>query len=205
MEVWKVRQHIVALPLSLNQEIHNTMEEYVGKLDDHHTLTSIFHFLNSNVWNFIDYYLLEYLITEFGSDNLKEDMKKYISELERFQQHTTVYHFAQCWIPKKKPEIYANVREKTGMDPRKCTLEVLNKKRKELCEQFLPPFSEYAIFLYNIEIGCFQITWTMPPQLADALREKITSNRQKSQLYFQEHSILSFTIHQNKQVFIYQG
>ena len=48
--------HISVLPLSLLQECYRSTEESFDKLEKRETLTGLFHYLNGQVWNFIDYH-----------------------------------------------------------------------------------------------------------------------------------------------------
>ena len=64
-------------------------------------------------WDFINYSLLEHVINEFGSDQLKEDMRQYIADLEEFRKTTTVAQFAKhSTVAKRRYQNFVKVSKK---------------------------------------------------------------------------------------------
>lgn len=191
-----IGDHIAILPLSLMQESYTTTSLVADELEDKRTLTGLLHFLNGCVWNFIDYHLLEYVIAEFGSEHLKQRMKQYVMDLERFESHTTVYEFIEHWPGRQlKPPNFDELTVKINKDPYSCTLKELNDFRQSLCVEFWPRLSEYAQFImyhYKHSEGCFIVTWILPSDLALEL-EKL-AKRPSSHEFFMQNQILSFTV-----------
>ena len=186
--------YLCVVPLSFNREIYNLIHNKIDEIEDEKNLRRFIILLNT-VWNFLDYHLLEYIIIKFGSKSLKESMRQYISEFENFQRNTTLYHFAQCWPGRqKKPPEYVEVTAKLRLDPKTCTLNMLDELRKSIQRKFFPSLSEYINTLLHGKhmLGSFVITWILPPQLADQLIR--AANRPENHSFFKENNILSFSV-----------
>lgn len=198
MKATDVRKYISVLPLTLIQESHMCTKQ-ADKLEEIKTLTGLFNFLNKCVWNFVDYHLLEYVVSKFGSSSLKQCMKQYIQDLREFQSHTTVYDFMQCWPGRQiKPPKYDDVTVKLDKDPKSCTVKELNDIRQNLCVEFWPRLSDYAKFVmyhYKHAEGCFVVTWLLPSDLASELIE--TASKPEShafRTFFMQNQIIFVSV-----------
>ena len=167
------------------------------------TLTKLFNFLNSSVWNFIDYHLMEYVIKKFGNKDLKKRMAQYIHELEIFENHTTITQLIEVWDFTPKDCEYATCTVKIDKDPTCVTISDLNMLRKKICGEFWPHLSECASHvLHNckLRIGCFAVTWRFNSSLRSELEEKA----RKAHEFFQRNRVLSFSIG-NEEVYVNKG
>ena len=194
ISVINIVDHLTVIPQSFNREIYNLIHNKMEEIEDEKNLRRLFEFLNT-VWNFLDYHLLEYIIIKIGSDNLKESMRKYVSDFENFQQNTTLYHFAQCWQGReKRPQDSVEVVEKLNLDPMNSTLKELDGHRKDIQNKFFQPRSDYInILLYQQKtVGSFIVTWIMPSQLADELISAVL--KPESHIFFKENCVLSFCV-----------
>ena len=74
------------------------------------TLSTLFRFLGTHVWNFIDYHLLQFIIFRLGSGGLQQCMKEYDLRLQEFRHSTSMFTFMQSWPGRlQKPENYDEV------------------------------------------------------------------------------------------------
>ena len=48
-------------------------------------------------WDFLNYGLLEHVISNFGSEDLKQQMQDYVDELSTFKQTTRLCDFIESW------------------------------------------------------------------------------------------------------------
>ena len=48
-------------------------------------------------WDLFNYGLLEHVISNFGSEDLKEQMQDYVDELSTFKQRTRLCDFIESW------------------------------------------------------------------------------------------------------------
>ena len=168
VEVIKVRNHISVLPLELIQECYRSTEESSDELEKRKNLSGLFGFLNAHVWNFIDYHLLEYVISKFGSTHLKQRIKQYAMDLKEYNSPATVQEFMQFWPAGKKPPNYDDINMKLNEDPNSYTMRKLDELRRNMNVEFWPRLSDYAKFVtfhYSTSGGCFEVTWILPPGL----------------------------------------
>ncbi len=155
------------VPRSMNREgVIDALEN--KELEDNKTLSSLFQFLSAQVWNFIDYHLLEFIISRLGSEGLQQRMKDYVSRLQEFSRSTSMSSFIQSWSGRfQKPEDYDEVTTIFNNDSQLCTIEFVDAWRCQLQEKLplLPPLSKFCAMLYYNQI--------LPQNLADTLKELI--------------------------------
>lgn len=191
-----LRNHIAIIPCHLIQETCTSTSMMIDTLENFKTLTGLIHFLNSRIWNFIDYHLLEYTIARFGSDSLQRYMQEYVRELEKFENETTVFDFMECWPGREtKPPNYDEIGAKIDKDPKRCTIKELNDFRCSLGVEFLPSlveYTKYIMFHYKHANGCFSVTWILPSAVASLLKE--AASKPSASLFFQRNEILSFSV-----------
>ena len=60
-------------------------------------LDSLFSKLNAEVWTFLDYYLVHYIIDELNVKELRLKMTEYIGAIQEFKKRTHVMPFIECW------------------------------------------------------------------------------------------------------------
>ncbi len=155
-------------PRSMNRE---GVIDALGKkeLKENKTLSSLFRFLGTQVWNFIDYHLLEFIISRLGSESLQQRMKDYVSRLQGFRRSTSMSSFIQSWSGRfQKPEDYDEVTATFNTD---CTIELVDQFRRQLQEKLLllPPLSKFcAMLYYKHKNGGFMVT-SLPPEVENQL------------------------------------
>ena len=187
-----IRYHISFLPLQLIPECYRSTKESFDELEKLKTLTGLFHFLNGQVWNFIDYHLLEYVISKFGSQRLKQCMEQYAADLKKYKSHATVHEFMQFWPTRQKPPNYDDITVKLDKDPKLYTLRELDEFRQNLSVEFLPRLSDYAKFVtyhYSHAEGSFIVTWILPPGLVSEF--EAVARSPKGQAFFVQNQVLS--------------
>ena len=87
------------LPVALRAEYQGFVDTKASALEDAedtNNIKKIFRLL-SPLLTFIDYHLLEFLIEEFASDELKRDMVTYVGDIEVFIDETTIEHLTKVW------------------------------------------------------------------------------------------------------------
>ena len=155
----------------------------------------IFAYLDTNIWNFIDYGLLAKIIDLYGSDELKQSMEKYEQDLYLFELKTTVTQLMEFWPGRKHiphEEVQCDVTLRIRKDPNTCLLEQLRFLRKEFCNQFLPPNSEVSVLYGGFTCGSVVMKLHIPIDLVPDLVSKV--NQPDSDIFFVSHEIESFHI-----------
>ncbi len=91
---------------SMNSEgVIDALED--KELEKNKTLSKLFRFLGTYVWNFIDYL---FIISQLGSEGLQQRMKEYDLRLKEFCRSTSMFTFMQSWPGRlQKPENYDEV------------------------------------------------------------------------------------------------
>ena len=183
---------LVMLPLAFRTEyqdrvqaMRNTEPHGPGKVT-----TNIFlHY--SPLFTFIDYRLLKHLISELGSDKLKERMDAYAVETEQFKKKTTVAEVMDIWPGNTKIRLdYTMVRTKFKGDPRMYTLEDLDNFRRRFCSEL--QLSNFIFWLISMEpVQSFFVIWCLPTTVVP---EFITNLHLIEEGFYIEENILSLTL-----------
>ena len=176
-----VRKVVADLPfLSFSGRTDDPIPKEIEQIENSKILNDLFHFLNTNVWNFFDYHLLAHVIGCLGND---PDMKQYTSCFKKFQGNTTLDHFFGSWPGRKqKPRGYVPVVMSIGGSLEQYTVAKLNKLRQYICENYLPPQSHYAMLFYKHQREKMEVTWVMPSKLAAILNKAIGQSEARDNL-----------------------
>ena len=135
---------------------------HVMQLDKATTLDDLWTKLNSH-WNFLNFNLLELVISNFDSEDLKHKMESYKHDLQPFRKSTRLCDFIECWPVHREPSPEVNIKRISvalNLDWNSCTLEHLDRVEGLLAStRNLPKF---AFFLKDIEPNPVIITWLIP-------------------------------------------
>ncbi len=154
----------------------------------------LFFYLDTVLWNFIDYALLKYIIKHHGSPAIQQEMKEYVLELFNFQQKTTIAELIENWPGRNHiPPTHCNVSAKIDLDPKECTLLHLNELKNKLTETFLPPSSDFAMIHCNFSSGSIKVGWAIDSGLVSTLTNKIIYEIESSS-FLETHLIVSLSI-----------
>ena len=140
-------------------------------------------------WDFLNYTLLEHIVTKFGNNDTKAAMAKYVYELVAFRKATKLSDFITHWpcIGRVPPDM-SKLVTKIGKEREKywsnCTLEDVEQFRTTLTQKLLLP--SFATLLTDAEEGCISITWMIPSSIVKLL-SKDTLNTEME--WFKEHHI----------------
>ena len=178
---------LTMLPVSLRKEYESSIQQMLPTLESKNTITELFLRLNP-LFVFIDYGLLDHLISKFGSPVLKGDMKSYVSKVKVFMRETTVADLMDYWPGEEHPHMnYSDLKAKFSNDPRSYTLERLNNFRRKFCCKLR--LSEFIFGLILLEAGeSFYATWLVPSIVAPELRKAI--NEIDENFYQEEHVLM---------------
>ena len=183
---------LTMLPISLRKEYESLIQQMLPSLDMKGTVTELFLRL-SPLFRFIDYELLGYLISKFGSLKLQEDMKLYVSKIQIFMRETTVADLMDYWPGDEQPHLnYSKLKAKFSSDPKSYTLERLNNFRRKFCSKVR--LSEFIFSLVLLESGeSFFITWLVPTVVTSELK-MIT--RKIEDIFYREECVLMISLDQ---------
>lgn len=196
VDVKQIKKHVMALPFKLRRDVAYMVGQHAPDIRRKVDMDRLFVYLGATIWNFIDYALLEHIIRQFGSPQLRSEMDRYVVEITLFSKQTTVSQLIEYWPGRKDtPPNYCELTIKINKDPDRCTLEELNMLRKELHKQFLPPLSEVALLLCNVSNGSIAVKWFIAMDLVPGLMTE--ARKSEKYLYFKDHSVESVRVRDN--------
>ena len=142
-------------------------------------------------WNFLNFDLLEHLVSKFGSEDLKKKMESYKFDLQSFRKATRICDFINCWPERVEPPPECELREfvaKVGYCWENCTLEDLDMLEGVITRKFFLP--KFVLRLREIKPGSITVTWLIPVSFVIGLQKTIESTNIE---FFMEHKIESIT------------
>ena len=189
-----VLTELTLLPIECCKEYESLIQQKLPTLEESTRITTLFNRLNP-LFTFIDYGLLQHLISNLGSTELKEDMSLYIDEVQEFMRETTVGDIIDHWPGDEESHAnYSKLRAKFKDDPKTYTLERLNNFRRKFCSRVR--LSEFIFGLISLEPSeSFFITWLIPTLVVPELTKSI--HLIEHSFYESEH-ILSISIDQEQ-------
>ena len=191
-----ITSEIASLPEKVNHYVYEPFMKVVNKIENTDSFIALFSILKSELYNFIEYHLLEYLIKKYGSEAMKKRMSKYVDNLETFQETALVANLVKFWEHRDKMLILANILDKVRVkfNDKMLTIKTVEKFRNDLLHAFLPNFVDCSIMFYeSIKEGCFIISFLAPPDLVDVLENKIN----KKDL-FDKYQLIYMSIHKRR-------
>ena len=154
---------LTLLPIALKREYQQSIKKEMNEVESRPIISvrHVFHHLINPISTFLDYKLLEHLISRFGTPKLKQDMELYVADVRKFKQETTVAQLMDHWDSIENQSLnYTKLKMHLGEDPTKCTLEDLDKYRKKFCSIY--KLSELVMILINLKHGSFVVVWRIP-------------------------------------------
>ena len=127
----------------------------------------VFHHLINPFSTFLNYKLLEHLISKFGTKKLQQKMTCYVADASKFKHETTVAELIDHWDGIENQFNYIELKVHFGEDPMKCTLEKLDKYRKKFCSRY--KLTELVMILIHLKPGSFIAVWRIPTLLGSEL------------------------------------
>jgi hypothetical protein len=182
-----VLAELTLLPIECCKEYENLIQQKLPLLEESTRITTLFNRLNP-LFTFIDYGLLQHLISNLGSTELKEDMTSYVCEVQEFMRGTTVGDIINHWPGENVPQMnYSELKIKFKDDPRTYTLERLNNFRRKFCSRVR--LSEFIFGLISLEPSeSFIVTWLIPTVVVAELSKSV--HQIEGSFYESEHILL---------------
>ena len=185
------RFSLLALDVFQKHEHQHFINNHLMKIQPATTFDDLWAKLN-NYWNFLNFDLLEHIVSIFGSEDLKQKMESYEHDLQSFRKATRVCDFIDCWPVRGQTPPKKELRKfvaKIKYDWDNCTLEDLDTLKGVITRKFFIP--KFAFRLRKIKRGCISTTWLIPAPLVKALQEAVKTT---SSDFFLEHEIETITI-----------
>ena len=184
-------------PIIVRLEYRQKINEIFPKLKGETTIRDMFDHL-SPLLDFLGYGLLEHIVNEFGSDDLKKDLNKYSEDVKKFMKETTVKQLMYIWSGEHDdiPSNFSRLKAKLDEDPKYYTLYRLDRLRRDYCVEMR--LSDVVLVLIGLEMSkSFIVEWLVPSALVPKLVE--SARNLDSGFYLREH-ILKVVVGE-KQIF----
>ena len=180
---------LTLLPISLRGDYQKFVFENLKTLEKAESIREIFHHLNVH-FTFIDYRLLEFLVDEYGSRRLKQDMSVYTKKMAVFMDETTVQQLMDHWPGQRDiPPHFEELRAVINGDPKTYTLRQLDDLRKRVCSQTM--LLDTILILIGVERrSSFLVCWVVPSIFVPRLKSVISRLRN----FYQREHIFSVSV-----------
>lgn len=154
------------------------------------------------MWSFLDFNLLERLVKQYGTCEMKASMKQYSNWVVDFRQRTTVSRlmdiWGELWAEPNQPEEYEKCKQMIvdlNIKAAECTLQELERLQKHSCHKLLKgiPLSEAALVLFKLKSGCICLTWLVWTDVVQNIREALIRCVLDGE-YFKENNIITLKL-----------
>ena len=188
----KFRHTLTLLPLSIRPDHLRFLKEELPNIVKSEKIDEIFLLLNL-YWSFIDYHLLEVVITGHGSESLKAEMEKYVCDLAEFRRNTTIEQVcvvAKTWLLRQDlPQHFSKLTTKFSEKASDYTLQDLEDFRKSFCREL--SLSESTAMLAGVVKGSVIILWHIPTAIFSNLTAAIHSLPRR---FFEQQQLVEIDI-----------
>ena len=186
----ELRITITTLPLSsMFQHLHFLQDEREN-VNRAESITEVFDILDRH-WNWSDYYLLQRLVAEFGDESLKQEITKYVAELEQFEKATTIQLFnspilfmqIRNW---KHPYAFSRAVMMLQKDASECTLYDIRKLKEELTSK--SSLNKGTIYNGDVRTSSVAVEVAFPEDALELIAPALDA------AFLKQHHIISVTL-----------
>ena len=192
---------LTSLPLFKQHEDMDFLKGEKSRIKMAKNVDEIFEILDP-YWNYVDYDLLDHIIKLFGTSDLQEEMRKYITELEQFEMTTTVHNFNLATQEEVVvPARYGILAVKLKKDSKSFTLHDLREFKKSVENEL--SLKEYVPLLFQrVSCSSVKIILAFPPEAHAELSEvfKDKQFRRKHRVVSEEFNIECTDVSQSSRV-----
>ena len=141
----------------------------------------------SGYWNYFNYSLLEYVIQEFGSEDLKTKLNNYLVELLQFEKTTKVKDFIHvCSKDLKMPPGSSVIVAEMKAKWEDYTLDHVRELSDELIRTVR--LARFTLFFPGGTIGSIILMWAVPSSVVHLLTEAMDDS------FLEKHKMEGVTI-----------
>ena len=175
---------LTSLPLFKQHEDKDFLKGEKNRIKMAKNVDEIFEILDP-YWNYVDYDLLEQIVREFGTSELQEEMREYITDLEQFEMTTTVHNFNLATQEEVVvPARYGKLAVKLKKDPKSFTLHDVRQFKKSVEDE--SSLKEYTLLFQRVSCSSVEIILAFPPEAHAKLSEVF-----KDKQFRRKHEVVS--------------
>ena len=141
--------------------------------------------------DYLNYSLLEHIITKHGNTVLQQKMVEYVADLQSFRRRTPLHVFCkiQPWRYTEIPPYFKSLVLKQGKATPTSTLEDIEYFRQQFARQY--SLSDITLMVASITPGSVVITWLIPSSIVDEVKKEITNGNAE---FFRENEVTQVTV-----------
>ena len=181
----KLRITLTSLPLSSKFRHLRFLRDERKSINNAEDIDEIFDILERH-WNWSDYYLLQRLVAEFGNNSLKQEMTKYLAELEQFEKTTTIQVFRSAVKRWEHPYNFSEATIFLKKDASECTLYDIRQLKEDLARK--SSVIEGAIYYDDVHASSVVVTVAFPQDALELILPALDA------AFLKRHRITSVTI-----------
>ena len=136
------------------------VDERIERLYSCRSVVVVFGILNP-YWSYLSYHLLDHVICQYSSEDLRKQMEEFKAEVDLFKAETPLGIFAgvEKVIDSEIPDGFRKLISRHKFSKGSCLLEV-EKVRVELKNEYR--FEDCALMLNDVLPGSTKIVWLIP-------------------------------------------
>lgn len=188
-------QTVTSFPGHMQLSTCKSLKTEVEAVDD---VEEIWGFLNKNlVLNFLDFYMLERIMSEFGSDLERQSVYQYSKKLSDFRRRATISKLLHIWNdidPELKSNECGKLMVHLDWDPDKFTLAGLEKFRKRTYKLLNDiPHSKIALVLCYVKYGSVILAWIVNDDLVSQFKTAF-AQCERDGAYFKKNAVIGLEL-----------
>ena len=190
VDLKKVKFWLTQIPVSLKyMQKHFLGGTPVQLISRAESLLEVFGHLSPH-WNFLDYGLMEYVVLEFGNDEVRQSMRRYIHKLTMFRKSVTVSEFRKLWPHEMDaPPESSKLVIKLNRTQSELTLQDVEELRLNVAKSY--SLANFALMYGALQGGSVVLTWFIPLSIAPQLVQDVKNG---SSGFLKEHNITEVSI-----------
>ena len=154
-------------------------------------ITRIFATLD-DIWDFIDYELLKFIIWIYGDKELKAAMTDYERRMETFLENTTIHDFIKKWKPRivedQIPETFKTCIMKLLWDPSISKLKDLEMIRQKMRKILPQELAVAAFVLCNLKSSSVTVVWLIWADIFHEVMDRLSDFVKSRTIFFIENN-----------------
>ncbi len=171
---------LTLLPSKIKPNHASYMKDNFDKLRNASDSKDIFLHLNF-YWDYFNYTLLQVIINNYGSDDLKQRMQSYATDIGQFWKETTVAEFIPHCNAKRDHSLnndeFIKLRSTINKPPSEYTLFEVEELRRTFCQEFDLP--RFVLIFFDLEGGSVVLTWLISSEFEKRLCEEVGNHQIK--------------------------
>ncbi len=171
---------LTLLPSKIKPNHASYLKDNFDKLRNAANLQEIFMHLNL-YWDYYNYTLLQVIIDNYGSDDLKQRMQSYTTDIKQFEKETTVAEFIPHCNAKRDHSLnsdeFIKLRSMINKPPSEYTLFEVEELRRTFCQEFNLP--RFVLIFFDLEGGSVVLTWLISSEFEKHLCEEVGNHQIK--------------------------